>query len=357
MSANPPYIEKPTTDRAIEILTLRNMNQAINMTTIDDYKKYKVTNNSRNIWSSDKDIVEIWNSVCNKINTGTIIDISEDWKYKINIILDDEKIAIITMPLMYITYDEKTYYMDENTDEIKILTTASAIETLTKKNMIIPAIKMTQVEYDKKINKSRILWSLEKDIVDTWNSIYSKIDTGIITDVIYISIYKIYIKLDNGNVAIIYMPDGFINYNKKTYYINTDTGQINILTIPLVIEILKEKNMMNQAERMTLVEYNKHKKTNKSLIWSLDQDIVDTWNSIYSQIKTGTIEDIFLNKKHHEIRIHLNDKKTVISIPSGTIDYTEPIKMPDGSIRSFRTSYFMHPNTKQIKKTVVPLYD
>ena len=357
-SANPPYIaptRKPTTESAIEILTKSNIIEAKKM-SLAEYDKHKKTNKSRSIWSSEQDIVDIWNSVCKKINTGTIIDIVEDWNYKINIILDDGKIAIITMPFIYIIYNEETYYMDENTDEIKILTTASAIETLKKENMMISAIKMNTAEYEykrKKTNKSRILWSLEKEIVDTWNSIYSKIDTGIITDVFHISIYKIKIKLDNENVAIIYMPDGFINYNEKTYYINTDTGQISILTIALVIEKLKEKNMMNPAEKMTMAEYNK--KPNKSLIiWSSDQDIVNFWNSSYNKIKTGTIEGIFHNNKYHEIVIHLNDdKKTVISIPSGTIHYTEPIKRADGSIRSFRTSYFMHPNTKQIKKTVV----
>jgi hypothetical protein len=343
----PPPEPKPTTESAIEILKYENMFQAI-YTTIPD---------ERNIWSSDQDIVNIWNSVCEKINTGTIIDIFEDWKYKINITLDDEKIAIITMPDKFINYDKNIYYMNIFNREIKILTIATAIQTLTQKkiNMMIPAIIMTMNEYNERnaTNESRIIWSLDQDIVDTWNSIYGKILTGKITDVSRISDYKINITLDNENIAIITMPDGFINYNEKTYSMNIVTGEINILTIALAIETLTQKkiNMMIPAIIMTMAEYDEHDKTNKSrILWSNNQEIIDIWNSVYKKINTGTIEDIFVET--YKIRINLDGKKTaIISMPSGSFDYIETISMPDGSFNYNETSYFMDLRTGLITKS------
>jgi len=260
------------------------------------------------------------------------------------------------MPYKFINYDKNIYYMDIITREIKILTIATAIKTLTQKkiNMMIPAIIMTIDKYDehKTTNESRIPWSLDQDIVNTWNSIYDKIPTGKITNVSHISDYKINITLDDENIAIITMPDGFINYNEKTYSMNIVTGEIKILTIATAIQTLTD-NKMFQPREMTMDEYNKRFKNEEPrILWSNNREIIEIWNSVYEKkkINTGTIENIFL--ENYKIRINLDDKKTaIISMPSGSFDYIETISMPDGSIEYEKTSYFMDLRTGLITKS------
>ena len=131
---------------------------------------------------------------------------------------------------------------------------------------------------------------------------------------------------------------------------NIVTGEIKILTIATAIETLTD-NKMFQPIKMTMDEYNEHFKNKKSpILWSNNQEIIKIWNSVYENINTRTIEDIFL--KTYKIRINLDDKKTaIISMPSGSFDYSETISMPDGSIEYEKTSYFMDLRTGLITKS------
>jgi hypothetical protein len=232
-------------------------------------------------------------------------------------------------------------------------TIESAIEQLKFENMF-EAKQMTMDEYESReeTNELRIPWSSDQTIVDTWNSIYGKIIfTGKITDISNDLNYKINITLDDGTIAIITMPDGFINYNENIYSMYVTTGEIKRLTIALAIQTLTDNEMFIPPIKMTMYEYNKRVNNKEPFIlWSDDQEIINIWNSVYNKINTGTIEDIFL--KLYKIRINLDGKKTaIISIPSGSFDYIETILMPDESIEYKKTSYFMDLRTGQITKS------
>jgi hypothetical protein len=133
------------------------------------------------------------------------------------------------MPDGFINYNENIYSMNVVTGEIKILTIALAIQTLTDNEMFIQPIKMTMDEYNERVkNKAPlILWSNNEGIIKIWNSVYEKkkINTGTIED-IFLETYKIRINLDGKNTAIISIPDGFFKYNETYYFMHPQTGQI-----------------------------------------------------------------------------------------------------------------------------------
>ena len=126
--------------------------------------------------------------------------------------------------------------VSEPVSESKLPTIAIAIDTLTKENMMTRAIPMTMKDYKiESKGKLRFPWSQEQKIVDRWNSVYQKINTGEIKD-IFLDTYKIHINLDNGDSAIIYMPYGTLTYMDRNtnvirtevipYFMNQITGEI-----------------------------------------------------------------------------------------------------------------------------------
>ena len=134
----------------------------------------------------------------------------------------------VSEPVSEPVYESVYEHVIESTPTID-----SAIAKLENENMMILAIPMNMDEYNihKSNGKSRIPWSLEQKIVDRWNSVYQKIYTGEIKDIILHHIYKIHIQLDNGDSAIISMPDGGLTYT-DTHYMDRNTNVIRTEVIP-----------------------------------------------------------------------------------------------------------------------------